>query len=333
MKNFKVLLLAVAASWALTSCTDDDAGNNVNVSGDLTGTFSLTSLVAPSSQDFDEDGDSNTNLVLEGECYNRSWISFKGDGTYQENFRSTVMGTGGLSLSCDTEVSSGTYTKNGNTVVTTDADTDVETTFNFDSSAKTLTRADNNGSFVGWDMVGNIWAELTGSLQLTYTKYTDNENDNGENIDIIDNINVDAVVLGSFDLTSYIVATAQDLDGDGDASTNLMTESSCYADTRITFNSDGTYNKTTAMNVASASGLTLNCETETTTGTWTRNGNSVTTTQSGSSAITADYTLDAANETLMLMEEDASYMGFNSVTSFFANLTGDVTYTFTKESN
>lgn len=330
MKNFKVLMMAVAGCLTMASCTDDDSGENLNVSGDLTGTFSLTSLIAPSAQDFDEDGDSNTNLVLEGTCYNESWISFKSDGTYEESFRSTTTGTGGLTLSCDTEVSSGTYTQEGNTVTTVDADTDVETTFTFNSTAKTLTRTNNNGSFVGWDVAGDIWANLTGSLQLTYTKYTDNEDDNGANIDIIDNINVDAAVLGTFDLTSYIVATAQDLDDDGDTSTNLMTESSCYADTQMTFNSDGTFSRTTAMNVISQSGLSLNCETQTTTGTWTRDGNTVTTTQGN---VTAEYTLNTTAETLVRTEEDAQYLSFNSILDLFANLTGDVTYTFTKESN
>lgn len=336
MKNFKLFMLALTGCIGLASCSSDDEGTDTNgeVSADLVGTFELTSLVAPMTQDYDDDGDSNTNLVLEGSCYNDSWISFHSDGTYDEGYSSSILGEGGLNLDCDVETSSGTYTRNGNTVTTTrtSGGATVNTEFMYDASTKILTRSDSNGSYVGWNSVSSLWANLTGTLQLTFTKYTDNDNDNGATDNDDDNINVNADLLGEFSLTSYIVGLAQDLDNDGDNSTNLMTETNCYLNNNITFNSDGTYEEHSSTSILGGAGLSLECDSATTTGTWTRNGDTVTTTQtSGGVNVTTEYMFDAETHELSRTDEDGQYPSFNVVGSLFAMLTGDIDLMYSKE--
>ena len=336
MKKFKLFMLALTGCLGLASCSSDDEGTDMNgeVSADLVGTFELTSLNAPFSQDYDEDGDSNTNLVLEGSCYNDSWISFHSDGTYDEGYSSSILGEGGLNLDCDVETSSGTYTREGNTVTTTrtSGGATVNTEFMYNATTKTLTRTDNNGSYVGWNSVSSLWANLTGTLQLTFTKYTDNDNDNGNSDNDDDNMNVNADLLGEFNLTSYVVGMAQDLDNDGDNSTDLTSETNCYVNSNITFNSDGTYEERSSMSVLGALGLSLDCDSETTTGTWTRDGNTVTTTQtSGGANVSTDYMFNAETKKLTRTEDDGEYPSFTSEGSLFAMLTGAIDLTYSKE--
>lgn len=335
MKNFKLSMMALIACLGLASCSSDDEGTNTGeVSSDLVGTFELTAMNVPFEQDYDNDGDSNTNLVLEGTCYNDSWISFHSDGTYDEGYSSSILGAGGLNLDCDVETSSGTYTRNGNTVTTTrtSGGASVNTEFMYNATTKTLTRTDSNGSYVGWNSLTSLWANLTGTLQLTFTKYTDNDDDNGATDNDDDNINVNADLLGEFNLTSYIVSMAQDLDNDGDSSLDLMSETNCYINSDITFNSDGTYEEHSYTSVLGALGLSLDCDSETTTGTWTRNGETVTTTRtSGGVNVSTQYMFDAETKKLSRTEENGQYPSFNIVGSLFAMLTGDIDLTYSKE--
>lgn len=335
MKNFKLLTLALIGCLGLASCSSDDEGRNTGeISADLVGTFELTALNVPFEQDYDNDGDSNTNLVLEGNCYNDSWISFHNDGTYNEGYSYNILGAGGLNLDCNVETSSGTYTRNGNTVTTTKTSggATVNTEFMYNSTTKTLTRTDNNGSYVGWNSLTSLWTNLTGTLQFTFTKYTDDDNDNGANDNDDDNINANADLLGNFNLTSYLVGTAQDLDNDGDSSTNLMTETDCYLSSKVTFKSNGTYEEHYHTSILSASGLSLECNSETKTGTWTRNGNTVTTTQtSGNINTTTEYMFDAESHQLTRTDENGQYPSFNIVNSLFSMLTGDIHLTYVKE--
>ena len=332
------LLLAAAGCLALTSCSsDDDTPNGNNVSSDIVGTYELTSAVSPTTQDYDGDGDSSSNLALEGNCYSDSWISFHSDGTYDESYTSSTTGTGGIRLECDTKTSAGTYTKTGNTIVTTrtSGTGEATATYNFNASAHTLTRTQANAAYAGWNTVTSLWGNLTGNLQLTFEKYTDNDNDEGQNADDTDNNNnntVNADLIGQFDLSSFIVATAQDLDKDGDSSTNLISELECYSSSKIEFHNDGTFERTTAVASIGNLGLSLNCTTSTSYGRWTRNGNTVTTTQTTAGInVNTQYTFNTSAKTLSNTDNNGQYPGYNTATSIFATLTGNVAYTFTKE--
>ncbi|MGK4566268.1 hypothetical protein [Flavobacterium sp. 3HN19-14] len=340
MKKLPLLMFA-AGCLAITSCSsDDDSGsnNNGNVTADLVGTYDLTAATAASAQDYDGDGDSNTNLSLEGSCYNESWISFHNDGTYDESYTSSTTSEGGLSLDCQTKVSSGTYTQNGDTITTNrtsgTGSGSATATFTFNAAAHTLTRTDSNSSYSGWNAASSLWANLTGNLNLTFTKYTNNDNDNGNSDDDDDNVSTDgrAEIIGNFGLTALLTGSAQDLNNDGNSSTNLLTETNCYASSHITFNNDGTYTEeSSSSSLLSSLGLALTCNSSTHTGTFIRNGNNIVTRMtSGSGTVTTNYTLNTENNTISRSDSSGSYPTFNSVTNLFAMTTGSLSYTFTK---
>ncbi|MDI1257374.1 MAG: hypothetical protein PSV16_14870 [Flavobacterium sp.] len=339
MKRLSLIMFAAAGCFAVTSCSsDDDSGNNNNLTADLTGTYDLTAVNAPTAQDYDGDGDSNNNLVLEGACYNESWISFHNNGTYDEERTTATTGQGGLSIDCDTQASSGTYTQTGNTITTTrtSGSGNATATFTFNSSAHTLTRNESNGTYSGFNTATSVWANLTGNLQITYEKYTNNDDDNGNSDSDDDNVSSEgrAEVIGNFGLSTLLTATAQDLDDDSDSSTNLLNESNCYASSHIVFNSDGTYTEeSSSSNLLSSLGLELTCNSETSNGTFIRNGNKVITRMtSGSGTITTNYTLDMETNTISRTDAQGEYPSFNNVTNIYTMTSGSLNYTFTKGS-
>jgi hypothetical protein len=338
MKKVHTLMLALAGCLAFTSCSDDDSNNNTNpVNQNLSGAYQLTAANAPTAQDYDNDGDSSSNLVLEGGCYNDSWISFHNDGTYDQGWHSSTTGTGGTTLDCNSQITSGTYTRNGNTIVThLDGGTEVTSTYTYDATNHTLTTNNSNSSYSAWNAATSLWATLTGNVNLTYTKYSDDDNDNGASADTDgpndDDNNANFWLLGNFGLTSYLVGTAQNLDNDSDSSTELTSESSCYADSHIVFNSNGTYQQQSTTSILANLGVSLTCHTETTSGTWTRNGNIITThrTSSGTGSADMSFTFDAVSHTLTRTDSNGNYPTFNSATSLWSMLTGNVTYSYTR---
>lgn len=325
MKKIQSYLLVAAGCVALTSCSDDDNGGGNNVSADLTGTYELTSATTGQAQDYDNDGDSSTNLVLEGNCYNDSWISFHSDGTYEEGMSRSIASNGGTEIDCETTVTSGTWAQNGDQVTTTST-TNVTATYSFNSSARTLTRTQSNGSYVGWNGVSRLWANLTGNLQLTFEKYTDNDDDNGNGQDDDDNTNADAQVFGNFDLTAFIVSQAQDLDLDGDSSTDLTDETSCYGESTLKLRSNGTYERSYSYSVLNMANLSLDCQTSTTTGRFTRVGDQIFT-RSADGNINGTFQLNS-NGRITGTWDNAQYPSYNSVTQLWATLTGNVNLEF-----
>ncbi len=83
-------------------------------------------------------------------------------------------------------------------------------------------------------------------------------------------------ITGTYDLTAFNTPMAIDYDGDGISSTNMINESRCYDDARITINRDGTYFLEDAY--VGINGATTFCDLRIIKGTWTRSGNSLTTT-------------------------------------------------------
>lgn len=241
-------------------------------------------------------------------------------------------------LDCNTQVTSGTYERDGNTITTyMNGQAAVTSTFTFDSQSHTLTENNSNGSYAAWNSGSSLWAMLTGNLQLTYVKYTDNSNDEGGTADTDgpndDENNANFDLLGEFGLSSLIVANAQNLDNDGDSSTNLATESNCYMGSQIIFHENGTYEEHRSWNSVGSLGLSLNCESETTFGTWSRSGDSITAhrTSSGSGSVNTTFNFDADTRTLTRTDSSGQYVGFNLLTSLYAALTGTIDYTYTHE--
>ncbi|AWI25216.1 hypothetical protein [Flavobacterium pallidum] len=338
MKNFKLYMLAAAGCLAMTSCSsDDDNGSNNNVSDDITGTYELSAAVATQAQDYDGDGDTSTDLVTEGSCYNDSWISFHENGTYDESYSYSTMANGGVSLECHTEVSSGTYTRNGNTIHTTSTSgtVGVEASYVLDVSNHTLKRTAGNSTMTRFNENTALWAEATGSLQLVFKKYTDNDTDNGSTDDDTDNTSTSgmAEIMGNFGLDALIAGSAQDLDDDGNSSTDLTNEVNCYSDSHIMFHTNGTYEETRSRSVLGNLNLSLDCDTETSTGTWTRVGNKVFTRSSGNASTRTTFDLDSSTHILSRSESNGDYPSFNTLTNIFAMVSGNLKYEYQKSNN
>ncbi len=334
MKNFRLYMLAAAGCLAITSCSSDDDNNNSNLNSDLTGTYELTSAITGQEQDYDGDGDSSVNLVSEGSCYNDSWISFHDDGTYDESYSYSTMGQGGVSLECHTDISAGTYTRNGNTITTTrtSGTGSANATYTFDAGAHRLSRVATNSSQSIFNMTTGLWATISSNLQLTFEKYTDDDNDNGATDDDTDNAGVSGSteILGSFNLSSLVTGSAQDLDDDGDSSTDLTNETSCYSDSHIAFHNNGTYDETWSHSVLGNLGTALECNTETTTGTWTRVGDKIFTRTSGNNSVTTSFDFDSDTHIISRSDSNGDYPSFNSVTNIFTMTSGNLDFEYTK---
>jgi len=157
MKKLKFFTLAVAGCFALVSCSDDDNENNNsgNTNSDLVGTYRLTSWNSPVSVDFDGDGVSNTNMMNESNCYNNSIMRINNDNTYTMTYN--YVGIDGT-VSCQSETTNGTWTRNGNSFATTNiaGGQNVNTNYNFASGNQTtLTRNMSNWNYPSVDANGS----------------------------------------------------------------------------------------------------------------------------------------------------------------------------------
>lgn len=331
-----ILLFVAAGCLTFNSCDSDDDDDNTTLSDSLVGAYRLTSAILPNAQDFDNDGDDSTNAVLEGPCYNDSWISFHEDGTYDESWSMSTVVSGAITMGCDSQTSSGTYSVSGNTVTTMASGSGQSKTFTFNSDNRTVVMTQNDMDYPAWNTITSLWSTLQADINLTFTKYTDDDQDNGENADNDgendDENNANFWLLGNFNLTSMMVPTAQNLDNDGDNSNNLVSESTCYGQSYLRFNADGTYQEERVVPVISDNFLSLSCQTQTTFGTWMRNGNIITTTRtsSGSGSATTTYNFNATTHLLTRTDNSGSFPSFSSGTSLYSMLDGAVNYTYTR---
>jgi hypothetical protein len=113
------------------------------------------------------------------------------------------------------------------------------------------------------------------------------------------NGNLSSNLTGTYELTELSGVQAQDYDGDGDLSTNLVTEGACYNDSWISFYEDGTYEEGFTYSSLAEGGLSLECKTMTSTGTYTRNGKTITTTKiSGDGDVNKSFTFNSSSKIL-----------------------------------
>ena len=334
MKNFTTLMIVLACCFTVNSCSDDSDDNPL--SNGLTGSYRLTSAILPTAQDFDNDGDTSTNAVVEGPCYNDSWISFHDNGTYDGNLRTSTGSANGFNLNCSSESASGTYTVSGDRITTIDSDSGDSITFTLDADSRTVMMADVNALYPSWNATSSQWSNVVGNVTYTFAKYTDDDQDNGatadDNGENDDENNANFWLLGDFSLTSFTTATAQNLDNDTDNSTNLVSESSCYGQSYITFHQNGTYEEERNLPAISGNSLSLSCHTENTSGTWTRSGDTIATTRTvvGTGSVNTAYNLDANTHLLTRTDANGNYPTFNTGTSLFTMLTGSVNYIYTR---
>ena len=157
-------MLAAAGCLSLTSCSNDDDNNQVqlnppptqNANADLVGTYRMTSWNSPSSIDFDGDGTSNTNMMNESQCYSNSTMSINNNGTYTMTYNYMDINNG--TVTCGTESTNGTWVRNGNSFTTThmSGGENMNTNYNFAANnSTTLTRNMTNWNYPSMDEDGN----------------------------------------------------------------------------------------------------------------------------------------------------------------------------------
>ena len=111
-----------------------------------------------------------------------------------------------------------------------------------------------------------------------------------------DDSNNNSDVAGTYNLTAFNAPMSVDFDGNGTSSSNIMNESNCYANSKLVLNSDGSY--TLTDNSVNISGTTSNCGSQTTTGTWSRSGNTFTMNSGvGTNIVTTNYNYVKASGT------------------------------------
>lgn len=175
MKNLKLLMLAIAGCVTLASCSDDDNdsnNNNDNQNSDLTGTYRMTSWNAPMAVDFDDNGTSSTNMMLESNCYNNSQMTINEDGTYDMTYN--YVGIDGT-VSCESETTTGTWTRTGNSFSTThmNGSQSMNTNYTFAGGSgaqnTTLTRNMSNWDYPSIDTNGNQ-VYSTGNVNMVMSR-------------------------------------------------------------------------------------------------------------------------------------------------------------------
>jgi hypothetical protein len=170
MKNFKMLMLAVAGCLSLASCSNDDDNNGVNnnTNADLTGTYRVTSWMAPTAVDLDGNGTTSTNMMMESSCYDDSMMTINQNGTYTMTYNSA--GINGTSLECDTETTVGTWTRSGNSFTTShmSGGQNMSTNYSFQGGSNTtLTRNMNNWQYPMMNNGTASWGNGNVSMVMT----------------------------------------------------------------------------------------------------------------------------------------------------------------------
>lgn len=131
---------------------------------------------------------------------------------------------------------------------------------------------------------------VVGSLSLGACSSDDDNNAN---------VNPNADLVGTYKMTAWNAPMSLDFNGDGTSNTNMMNESTCYNNSEMIIENDGSYTMTYNYVNIDGSG-NVSCQTETTFGTWTRNGNSFTTTHlSGGQNMDVNYNFAAGNSTTL----------------------------------
>lgn len=167
MKKLPLLLLAIAGCITAVSCSDDDDGNNG--SADIAGTYRMTAFNVPTAIDYDEDGDSSVNMMTESNCYNNTVMTINQNGTYTSTYNSVGINAG-VSSCAAAQVSSGTWTRNGNTFTTTATNGGTGTnTWTWNANANTLTRTQANAQYPSIDPDTGDYVYGTGNVSYVYT--------------------------------------------------------------------------------------------------------------------------------------------------------------------
>ncbi len=110
MKKIKALSGILALSlFAFTSCSDDDNNDNGANDNQIAGTYRLVEVNTSSQTDFNEDGTSNTNQMLESDCYDDTRFTLNADGTLTYHNNYILVNTQNGDDSCSSFQADGTW--------------------------------------------------------------------------------------------------------------------------------------------------------------------------------------------------------------------------------
>lgn len=163
MKTLNLLLLS-AVCCAFLSCSDDDSQSNTTKS--YAGTYKISAVVLSGTVDFNQDGVASSNLMTETDCYNNSTIVLKDDKTFVSSYNFVGIGT---EVTCDNEVTSGTWEVQGNQLVLTNTIMDPPLVTNITIQENILVNSLNNALYPDRDAEGNA-VYSTGPVTINYTK-------------------------------------------------------------------------------------------------------------------------------------------------------------------
>ena len=172
MKRFFFLLLGFAGCIGAASCSDDDDGNNNgnNNLRDMAGTYRMSSWNVPTAIDYDDDGDSSTNMMTESTCYNNTVMTLNEDGTYTSTYNSVGINNG-VSSCAQSQVTSGTWTRNGNNLTaTTTYGGSGTNSWTWNQQANTVTRSLTNSQYPSINSTTGDFEYATGNISQVYTR-------------------------------------------------------------------------------------------------------------------------------------------------------------------
>jgi hypothetical protein len=149
------------------------------------------------------------------------------------------------------------------------------------------------------------------------------DDDNNNNTD-------NSQLVGTYRMTAFNAPMAIDFNNDGTSSVNLMDESNCYNDSFLVVNQNGTYTMTS--NTVNIDGTTSSCASEVKTGSWTRSGNTFTTSSgTGANVQRTDFSWNGTNRTFTRNATNFNYPTWNTVTNSPEWGTGNVSMIYTRQ--
>jgi len=139
-------------------------------------------------------------------------------------------------------------------------------------------------------------------------------------------------IEGTYLLTAFNTSVPTDLNNDGTASVNQLSETSCYNNMLLTLNADHTFvaNSKGVDIVANGSTQTMSCFSDPDdTGAWSLSGNTLTLTILGNPTTTETFTV--SGNTLSATAQNGQAVGYDTVTHAPAYLTCNITIIYTKQ--
>ena len=139
-------------------------------------------------------------------------------------------------------------------------------------------------------------------------------------------------VVGIYLLTAFNTSIPTDLNSDGTASTNQLSETNCYNNMLLTLNSNNTFvaNSKGIDIVSNGTTETMSCFTDPDdTGTWSLVGNTLTLTTAATPPVVETYTV--SGNTISATANNGQVVGYDTVTHSPAYLTCNITIVYTKQ--